>query len=155
MTGLGTNTIEGARKMATTNPYLSFDGNAEEAFNFYKSVFGGEFSGFMRWKDNPQCSEFSEADKNMIMHVALPMGEGNFLLGSDSPESMGQKLTKGNNFQIALGPDSKEDTDRIFKALSEGGKVVMPPADMFWGAYFGMLEDKFGIHWMLNYEYPK
>ena len=138
--------------MAAINPYLSFNGKAEEAFNFYKSVFGGELASFMRWKDNPQCADFSERDREQIMHVALPIGKGNVLMGSDSPESMGQKLTEGNNFRIAIAPDSKEEADRLFKDLSAGGKVEMPLQDMFWGGYYGAFSDKFGVQWMVNYD---
>ena len=137
--------------MATINPYLNFNGNTEEAFNFYKSVFGGEFLALMRFKDNPQCEKMSESDKERIMHVALPIGNGTALMATDALESMGQQLTVGNNFYIALSPDSKEEADRLFNGLSVGGKVEMPMQDMFWGAYYGSFADKFGIQWMVNY----
>lgn len=144
--------------MATINPYINFDGNTEEAFNFYKSVFGGEFVMVMRYGEMPGCDEMpadkqiSEADKGKIVHIALPIGKGNVLMGTDALESMGQKLIEGNNFSISVSTDSKEETDQIFNALSEGGKTEMPLADTFWGSYFGMLQDKFGIRWMVSNE---
>jgi PhnB protein len=131
------------------NPYLNFDGNAEEAFNFYKSVFGGEFATVMRFKDNPQCGDISEDDKQRIMHIALPIDSGGILMASDALQSFGQKLTVGNNFYISLAPEKREDADRLFSGLSEGGTVEMPMTEMFWG-YFGCFADKFGIKWMLN-----
>ena len=135
--------------MRQLNPYLSFNGQAEEAFNFYKSVFGGEFNGIMRWKDNPQCEGFSDEDKNGIMHVSLPIGNS-VIMGSDSVKTMGE-VTSGTNFQVAISPDSREDADRLFAGLSEGGKATMPMSDMFRGDYYGALTDKFGIQWMINH----
>ena len=137
--------------MAIISPYLNFNGNTEEAFNFYKSVFGGEFLALMRFKDNPECGQVSEADKERIMHIALPIGNGNALMATDALESMGQKLTFGNNFYIALAPESKEEAERLFNGLSAGGKIEMPLQDMFWGAYYGSFTDKFGVQWMVNY----
>jgi PhnB protein len=131
------------------NPYLNFDGNAEEAFNFYRSVFGGDFATVMRFKDNPQCGDISEDDKQRIMHIALPIEGGGMLMASDALESLGQKLTVGNNFYISLAPDARGDADRLFAGLSDGGKIEMPMTEMFWG-YFGCFADKFGIKWMLN-----
>lgn len=131
------------------NPYLNFNGNSEEAFNFYKSVFGGDFAVVMRFKDNPQCGDMTEDDKNRIMHIALPIDGGGMLMATDALESMGQKLKVGNNFYISLSPTSREEADRIFKGLSDGGKVEMPMSEMFWG-YFGSFTDKFGVQWMLN-----
>lgn len=141
--------------MANINPYLNFNGNTEEAFNFYKSVFGGEFATVMRFGDTPGCDEMpiAEADKEKIMHIALPIGNGDVLMATDALESMGQKLTEGNNFSISISVDSKEEADKLFNGLSEGGKVEMPLADAFWGAYFGMFQDKFGIRWMVNYDH--
>ena len=130
------------------NPYLNFNGTAEQAFNFYKSVFGGEFATVMRFGDNPQCAEMAEDDKQKIMHIALPIDSG-MLMASDAVESMGQKLTQGNNVYISLAPDSREEADRLFGGLSEGGKVEMAMTEMFWG-YFGCFTDKFGVQWMLN-----
>lgn len=140
--------------MARINPYINFEGNTEEAFNLYKSVFGGEFATVMRFGEAPGCDEtpVAEDDKNKIMHIALPIGGDNVLMGTDALESMGQKLTAGNNFSISISADSKEEADRLFEGLAEGGKVEMPLADAFWGAYFGMLEDRFGMRWMINYD---
>lgn len=137
--------------MTTVNPYLNFNGTTEEAFNFYKSVFGGEFQALMRFSDNAACGEVSEDDKNKIMHVALPVGNGTILMGTDALESMGQKLNVGNNFYVCLSPESKEEADRLFNGLSEGGKVEMPIQDMFWGDYWGSFADKFGVQWMVSY----
>jgi PhnB protein len=137
--------------MATVSPYLNFNGNTEEAFNFYKSVFGGEFLALMRFKDNPQCDQMSEADKDRIMHIALPIGNGAVLMGTDALESMGQKLTFGNNFYLTISPESKEEAEKLFNGLSAGGKIEMPLQDMFWGAYYGSFTDKFGVQWMVNY----
>jgi PhnB protein len=141
--------------MATLNPYLNFSGNTEEAFTFYKSVFGGEFATLQRFKDTPEAGRVPEKEKNMLMHVALPVGKGNTLMATDALESMGHKLTVGNNIQLSLEADSKDEAEKLFKGLSAGGKVTMPLADTFWGAYFGMLTDRFGIQWMVNYTHPK
>ena len=131
------------------NPYLNFNGNTEKAFNFYKSIFGGDFAVVMRFKDNPQCSEISEDDKNRVMHIALPIAGGGMLMASDTLESLGQKLNIGNNLYISISPETREEADRLFSGLSDGGTVEMPMADMFWG-YFGCFADKFGVQWMLN-----
>ena len=141
--------------MPTINPILTFNGSTEEAFNFYKSVFGGEFLTIMRWKESPGGDKRPASDGDKVMHITLPIGNGNVLMAGDALESMGQKVTVGNNFHIAIGPESKEEADRIFNALSAGGKIEMPLQDAFWGAYFCMFEDKFGIHWMINYAHPK
>ncbi len=138
--------------MVTLNPYLNFNGKTEEAFNFYKSVFGGEFTTFQRFKDTPQAGKMSKEDGEKMMHVALPIGRGNVLMATDALESMGQKLTEGNNFYISLQTESREETERLFNGLSAGGKIEMPLADAFWGAYFGMFKDKFGIQWMVNFD---
>ena len=106
--------------MAAINPYLNFNGNTEEAFNFYKSVFGGEFLALMRFKDNPECEQMSEIDKERIMHIALPIGNGNALMATDALESMGQKLTFGNNFYIALAPESREEARATFQWTLRG-----------------------------------
>lgn len=136
--------------MKGVNPYLNFNGNSKEAFDFYRSVFGGEFTTVMKFGDNPQCGEMTEADKDKIMHISLPLGSsGNVLMASDSVESLGQKLTVGNNVYISLSPDTKDEADQIFKGLSDGGKVEMPMQDMFWG-YWGCFTDKFGVQWMLS-----
>jgi len=141
--------------MATINPYLNFPGNTEDAFNFYKSVFGGEFVTLQRFKDTPEAGRVPEKDKDKIMHVSLPIGKGNTLMGTDAVESMGHKLTVGNNIQISISPDSEEETKKIFNSLSAGGKVEVPLDKMFWGALFGMFTDKFGIKWMVNYDYNR
>ncbi len=141
--------------MASVHPYLNFAGNTEEAFNFYKSVFGGEFQAVMRFGETPGCDEspIAENEKDKIAHIALPLGtEGTMLMATDSLESMGQKLTVGNNFSITYNPDSKEEADRLFTALGDGGTVIMPIADTFWNAYWGCLTDRFGVNWMINYD---
>lgn len=142
--------------MARTNTYLNFKNSTEEAFNFYKKVFGTEFIGDVsRFKDippEPGMPEMAEADKNLVMHVALPILGGHVIMGTDAPESMGFKLTNGNNVYLSLEPDTKADTDKLFAALSEGGTIEQPLQDMFWGAYYGSCTDKFGVHWMFNCE---
>ena len=140
--------------MAKLNPYLNFNGKTEEAFNFYKSVLGGEFLMMQRFKDTPHGDTMSSEDRNKIMHVALPFG-GNIIMGTDTLESMGQKLVEGNNFSMSIDADSEEEANRLFNALSEGGKVEMPLQKTFWDAYFGMFSDKFGIQWMINYDLKK
>jgi PhnB protein len=140
--------------MTKLNSYLNFPGNTEEAFNFYKSVFGGEFvGGLMRFKDVadlPGKENLNAADLNKIMHVALNIGD-NMLMATDVLESMGQHLTTGTNFSLSLHPDSKKEADRLYNELSAGGQPTMPMMDMFWGDYWGALTDKFGIQWMVNY----
>ena len=141
--------------MTKLNTYLNFAGNTEEAFNFYKSVFGGEFASVIRFKDMPmEGVKLSEADANKIMHIGLPIGQ-EMLMGTDALESMGFKLVQGNNSYIMVGVDSKDEADRIFNALSAGGKVEMAMADQPWGDYYGSFWDKFGIGWMVDYTYPK
>ncbi len=139
--------------MAQTNIYLNFSRNTEEAFTFYKSVFGTEFvGGIARMGSVPQqegMPPLAEEDKNLVMHVALPLYGGVLLMGTDAPESMGFTLNQGNNVYISLNLDEKEEADRLFAALSEGGKVEMPMQDMFWGDYFGSFTDKFGVQWMI------
>lgn len=135
------------------NPYLNFNGNTEEAFNFYKSIFGGEFVMVMRFGDNPDAGNVQPGTENMIMHIALPVGN-NILMGTDATDMMGFKLSFGNNIYLTLSPDSREQTDELFAKLSEGGRVDHPLQDMFWGAYFGTATDKFGIQWMFSYD-PK
>lgn len=150
--------------MNTINPYLNFGGNTEEAFNFYKSVFGGEFATLMRFGDmhgQAGCDEaaeggkISEADRNKIMHIALPIGNGSVLMATDALESMGQNLNAGNNFSLSINAESKEEAEKVFNGLSADGKITMPLGDTFWGAYFGMFSDKFGIQWMVNFDYNK
>lgn len=136
------------------NPYLNFQGNTEEAFNFYRSVFGGDFAMLMRFKDIPGNDQIPAEAAEGIMHVALPVGDG-VMMATDALESMGQTLNFGNNISLSLSVDSKADADRIFSGLSAGGTIGMPLADQFWGAYYGMCTDKFGVQWMVNYDYPK
>lgn len=142
--------------MSKVSTYLNFPRNTEEAFNFYKSVFGGEFSrGIARFGDIPAqegMPPLAEEDKNLIMHIELPILDGHALMGTDAPESMGFNVNAGNNVYINLQPDTREETQRLFNALSAGGKVEMELQDMFWGAYFGSCRDKFGIQWMFNCE---
>jgi PhnB protein len=138
--------------MAKLNPYLNFQGNTEEAFNFYKSVFGGEFAMIQRFKDTPEASRVPANEKDKIMHIALPIGKGIVLMATDALESMGHKLVTGNNIQLSISADSEAETDKIFNALSTGGNVTVPLAKMFWGAYFGMCTDKFGVQWMVSYD---
>lgn len=140
--------------MATTNIYLNFTNQTEEAFVFYKEVFGTEFDAEMtRMSEAPREKgqpELSAADKNLIMHVSLPILGGVKLMGTDAPESMGFVLKQGNNVYISLEPDSRSETDHLFNKLSNNGKVEMPLQEMFWGDYFGSCVDKFGICWMFN-----
>ena len=141
--------------MASTSTYLNFKNQTEEAFTFYKSVFGGEFiGGINRMGEVPPqdgMPEMSDTDKNLIMHVDLAITGGHHLMGTDAPESMGFSLVQGNNVYINLEPDTKEETERLFNALSEGGKISMPLQTMFWGAYYGSFTDKYGVNWMVNF----
>ncbi len=141
--------------MATFNPYLNFPGTSEDAFKFYKSVLGGDFQTVQRFKDTPVGDKVAPKEKEKIMHIALPIGRGNTLMATDALESMGDKITPGNNFSISVEADSKEEAKKIFDGLSAGGKIESPLKDEFWGGYFGMFVDKFGIRWMVNYTYPK
>jgi PhnB protein len=138
--------------MAAINPYLNFSGNCEEAFNFYKSVFGGEFLTKMRFKEAPAEYQMAENEGEKIMHVALPIGQGTILMGSDRPSAMGP-TTNGNNYSISINTTSEQEAAKLFQGLSAGGQVTMPLEKAFWGAYFGMFTDKFGIQWMVNYDY--
>ena len=138
--------------MTTINPYLTFNGTCEEAFNFYKSVFGGEFPHVSRYSDMPESPDFpiEEDQGQKIMHVSLPISEETILMGSDSSEAFGNATVIGNNISISINSDSVEETTRVFNTLSAGGRIKMPLNKTFWGAYFGMFTDKFGIHWMVN-----
>lgn len=141
--------------MATINPYINFNGNAEEAFNFYKSVFGGEFGSIVRFKDI-ESPEFpvpeNEADK--LMRITLPIG-GNTLIANDIPESMGPVSENENRSKISVSTDSREEADRIFAGLSEGGAVEMPMSESPWGTYFAMFRDKYGIEWTVEFDAKK
>ena len=139
--------------MASTSTYLNFMGKTEEAFRFYASVFGTELSPINRMGEVPPAPgmpALSDADKNAVMHVSLPILGGHVLMGTDMLESMGHKLIVGNNVHINLAPDTRAETERLFERLAEGGTIEMPLQDMFWGDYFGSLTDKFGISWMFN-----
>lgn len=143
--------------MTRVSTYLNFPRNTEEAFKFYRSVFGGEFArgGIARFRDIPPSDDappITEADKDLVMHIELPIVGGHILMGTDAPESMGFKVNKGNNVHINIEPDSKAETIRLFNALADEGNITMPLQDMFWGAYFGSCTDKFGIHWMFSYK---
>lgn len=138
--------------MVKLETYLNFNGNTEEAFEFYRSVFGGEFSSLSRFKDMPmEGVTMSESDANKIMYISLPIGESR-LMGTDSLESLGMKLNQGNNVYIFIAPESIEEADQIFNALSAGGEIEMAMAKQSWGDYFGSFRDKFGIMWMINAE---
>jgi PhnB protein len=140
--------------MAQTSTYLNFDRQTEEAFTFYKSVFGTEFvNGIMRHADVPLpegAPPLSDEDKQLVINVQLPILGGHMLMGTDAPQSMGFTINQGNNVHICLHPDSRAEADALFAALSEGGEVGMPLQDMFWGDYFGTFTDEFGVNWMIN-----
>jgi PhnB protein len=142
--------------MARVSSYVNFQGNAEEAFNFYKSVFKTDFiNGIKRFGDlpaNPNHPPMAASLKKMVLHVELPLLGGHILMGTDAPKEMGFTLTQGNNMHIQLEPDSREEAKRLFDELSMGGKVEMPIQDMFWGAYYGNFTDKYGINWIINYQ---
>jgi len=141
--------------MTKINIYLNFDGNAEEALNFYKSKFGGEFSSFVRYKDMPmEGVDLSEEDNEKIMHIGLPIGN-DVLMASDALESLGQGVNFGNNSYVSIHPDNKQEADRLFNTLSEGGEIEMPIADQIWGDYYGSFTDKFGVQWMVIYSPPR
>lgn len=141
--------------MATINPYIHFNGNAEEAFTFYKSVFGGEFAMIARFKDLASDEHpVAEKEANKIMHIALPIGKSSVLMGSDTPEFLGRHNENENRSKISIDADSKEEADKLFNGLSEGGKVEMPIGDAPWGSYFGMLRDKYGFEWMVSFNKP-
>ncbi len=141
--------------MARVNTYLNFSRNTEEAFNYYKQIFGGEFvgNGIARFRDVPMpegAPPMSAEDGNLIMHIELELPGGHIIMATDAPESMGFNVTKGNNMHLSIEPDTRAEADRLFAALSDQGTVTMPLADMFWGAYYGSCTDKFGIQWMIN-----
>ncbi len=139
--------------MAQINPYIHFNGNAEEAFTFYKSVFGGEFAMVVRYKDmaNPE-QPFPESEAERIMHIALPIGKNSILMGSDTPEFMGRHNENENRSKIMIGAESKAEADHIFNGLSVGGTVEMPMEESPWGSYFGMFRGKYGIEWMIDFQ---
>jgi PhnB protein len=138
--------------MPSINPYLNFQGNTEEAFKFYQSIFGGEFiGGISRFKDSPEGDELPENEQNKVMHIGLPFGASNMIMGTDALESMNQKVNHGNNVYLCISADSRKQADDFFNGLSDGAEIEMEMQDMFWGDYFGMLTDKFGIKWMVSF----
>lgn len=139
--------------MALINPHINFNGNAEEAFTFYKSVFGGEFAKIIRFKDLAS-DEFQIAEKeaNKIMHIALPIGKYNMLMANDVPEILGRTNENENRSKIAINAESKAEADKLFHGLSAGGQIEMPISDSPWGTYFGMFRDKYGIEWMVDFD---
>lgn len=140
--------------MATLSTHVAYNGNCEEAFNFYKSIFGGEFDMIQRNSDIPEGvpSPVSEAEKDKILHISLPIGNGSSIMGCDMPAAFGEAM-RTNSFNISINTDSEADTERIYNGLLEGGKVNMPLDKTFWGAYFGMVVDKYGVQWMISYNY--
>ena len=140
--------------MATYHPYLNFNGNTEEAFNFYKSAIGGEFAQVMRFKDAPGGGGVLESEGDKIMHIALPLGGGTVMMGTDAGGNM-EPVIMGNNFAISVSPETEEEAHRLFDGLSAGGDIKMPLQKQFWGDTFGWFVDKFGIKWMMNYQDKK
>lgn len=140
--------------MVTVNVDLVFNGNCKEAFDFYKSVFGGEYSYFGKYKEMPSydSQKISPEDGEKIMHISLPISKETSLMGNDYIEYFGRKTIFGNNFSLSINAESKEEADRLYNTLSSGGTLGMPMEDTFWGAYFGMFTDKFGINWMVSFE---
>ena len=142
--------------MTTINPWINFNGNAEEAFTFYRSVFGGEFTKVIRFKDLASSGfPVAEKDKNKIMLIALPIGKSNVLMANDVPEIMGQVNENENRSKISVSMESKEEADKLFNGLSAGGKVEVPMDDSSWGSYFGMFRDKYGIEWIIEFSPSK
>jgi len=139
--------------MALINPHINFNGNAEEAFTFYKSVFGGEFAKIIRFKDlaSPEFP-VAEKEENKIMHIALPIGKNNMLMANDVPEIMGKTNENENRSKIVISAESKEEADKLFNGLSAGGQIECPMGDFPWGSYFGMFRDKYGIEWMVDFD---
>jgi PhnB protein len=138
--------------MIRINPHIHFNGNAEEAFLFYKTIFGGAFTRVVRYKDLSDFGvQFAEKEFNKIMHLALPIGSSSVLTGSDVPDILGQVNENENRSKITITPESKEEADALFHGLSEGGTIEMPMSDSPWGSYFGMFRDKYGIEWMIDF----
>ena len=139
--------------MAQINPYIHFNGNAEEAFSFYKSGFGGEFIAVSRFKDFPNPEyPFPEDEAEKIMHIALPIGKSSILMGSDTPDFLGKHNENETRSKISISAESKDEADQLFNRLSRGGKIEMPITDSPWGSYFGMFRDKYGIEWMVDFD---
>jgi PhnB protein len=140
--------------MVTINPYLNFAGDTEKAMIFYKSVFGGDFNAIQKFREMPGGEKISDVDQQKIMHISLPIGPNNHLWASDILTSMGQSLSIGNNFTLTVTTESEKEADKIFNSLAKEGQITMAMNKAFWGAYVGMLTDKFGIQWMINFD-PK
>lgn len=140
--------------MTGTNPYFNFQGNTEQAMNFYKSVFGGEFTSFQRFRDLPGSEKMPIDERDKLMHVTLTIPGGQVFMATDALESMEQKITFGNNYHICIHTESEAETEQLFNGLSAGGKIEMPVNKTFWGAYCGMCADQFGVHWLITYTYP-
>lgn len=141
--------------MNAVNVYLTFNGNCKEAFDFYRSVLGGNYSHFNTFGEMPQdegTPPIHKEDKNKVMHVSLPISEHTVLMGSDTGGEWAKDFKQGNNFSVSISTDEKEEADRIFKGLSKGGNVMMPMNNTFWGSYFGMFTDKFGVNWMVSFD---
>lgn len=140
--------------MTTINTYLTFNGNCQEAFNFYKTVFGGEFAHVGKFKDMPEDPNFqiSDSDKEKIMHISLPISKETILMGSDTSGEWASNFNQGNNFSISINTDNKSDADRLFNELSVDGQIIMQMNKTFWGSYFGMFTDKFGVQWMVSFD---
>ena len=144
--------------MRSTNPYLNFNGRTEEAFNFYRSVFGGEFTMFQRFKDMPEmpgAPKIDGKDREKLLHVTLTLPNGVVIMGSDALESHGQKVIFGNSAHIMVDAESEAEANRLYEELSKGGKVTMPLGKMFWGALYASFSDRFGINWMVNFNLPR
>ena len=141
--------------MLSTNTYLHFAGNAEKAMNFYKKVFNGAFTIFSRYKEIPGGEKLGTDEQEKLIHVSLNIGNGIIIMATDALQSMGRTVIQGNNSYTCLHTESEEETEKLFALLSEDGQVEMPLNKTFWGAYFGMCRDKFGIQWMINYTYPQ
>ena len=134
------------------HPYLNFDGKSEQAFRFYEKALGGKLTEIHRFGTMPGSGmELTKEQQNRVMHVGLALPDGQMIMASDTIEGMSPPRKEGNSYSISLHPDSREEADRIFKALSDGGKVEMPMADQFWGDYYGAMTDRFGVNWMINY----
>jgi PhnB protein len=138
--------------MKSINPYLNFKGNAEEAFQFYKTIFGTNITGLQRYGETPGVSDMSPSDREKVMHIAMPLGKGSILMASDAIGEENKTLNVGNNISLNIEVESQEEADRIFNGLTAGGKIDMPMQKTFWNAYFGMCTDKYGIHWMIDYD---
>ncbi|WP_337044130.1 VOC family protein [Emticicia sp. 17c] len=139
--------------MTKISTYLNFAGKTEEAFRFYRSVFGGEFTWLQRFKDTPEGLTLSAEEQEKIMYIALPIGKTDTLMGTDALESQGFSLIQGNSQHIFVGTGSETEAKNLFEGLSAGGKITMPLEETFWGAYFGTCIDKFGINWMISYDF--